>query len=49
MARNSIAHIDSARTAGLRYVTDAMPGIRRVRKGRGFSYVDEAGRLVRSG
>ena len=27
-----------AETAGLRYVTDALPGIRRGRRGRGFSY-----------
>ncbi|MEK9968201.1 MAG: DNA topoisomerase IB [Ferrovibrio sp.] len=29
---------DAAREAGLRYVTDAGPGIRRQRSGRGFSY-----------
>ena len=49
MARNSTAHVESARTAGLRYVTDAMPGIRRVRKGRGFAYVDHSGRMIRAG
>jgi len=49
MARNSIAHIDSARTAGLRYVSDAMPGVKRVRKGRGFAYVDASGRVIRAG
>lgn len=37
----------AAKTAGLRYVTDAMPGIRRVRAGRGFRYVDAAGQPVR--
>src|ERR1051325_7948135 len=47
MARHSTAHIESAHTAGLRYVSDAMPGIRRVRKGRGFAYVDSVGRPVR--
>src|SRR5690349_10203545 len=47
MARHSTAHIESAHTAGLRYVSDAMPGIRRVRKGRGFTYVDPVGRPVR--
>jgi DNA topoisomerase I len=31
---------------GLRYVTDVIPGIRRRRTGRGFSYLDEAGRRV---
>lgn len=40
-------HVDSARAAGLRYVTDAMPGIKRVRKGRGFSYVSQSGQVVR--
>ena len=38
--------IDAATEAGLRYVTDETPGIRRVRKGRGFSYVDADGRTV---
>lgn len=33
--------------AGLRYVTDAMPGIRRQRRGRGFVYVSPEGRLIR--
>ncbi|MGF1494947.1 MAG: DNA topoisomerase IB [Microcoleaceae cyanobacterium] len=33
----------SARLAGLRYVTDEMPGIRRKKWGRGFSYFDIAG------
>ena len=32
-------HVASALEAGLRYVTDAMPGIRRKRVGGGFSYV----------
>jgi DNA topoisomerase IB len=29
----------------LRYVSDELPGIRRVRSGRGFAYVDSSGRL----
>jgi DNA topoisomerase-1 len=37
----------SAQAAGLRYVSDATPGIRRRRAGRGFSYVDPEGRTVR--
>jgi DNA topoisomerase I len=37
-----------AREAGLRYVTDDEPGIRRVRRGRGFSYHTAKGRLVTS-
>jgi DNA topoisomerase-1 len=39
---------DPARTPdGLRYVTDDDPGIRRLRCGRGFRYVDPRGRTVR--
>ena len=37
----------AATDAGLRYVTDASPGIRRVRSGRGFRYVDPDGATVR--
>ena len=36
----------AARAAGLRYVTDAKPGIRRVRRGKGFSYVGPDGKPV---
>lgn len=38
--------IASARAAGLRYVTDASPGIRRQRAGRGFFYLDQRGRRI---
>lgn len=40
-ARMSIAdeHVEAAQAAGLRYVTDSSPGIRRRRRGRGFVYV----------
>src|SRR5256714_617733 len=38
----------SAVAAGLRYVTDAMPGIRRHRHGRGFTYVGPDGEVIRS-
>lgn len=38
---------DSAKAAQLRYVTDAAVGIRRRRKGRGFSYVAVGGRSIR--
>jgi DNA topoisomerase-1 len=38
---------EAARTARLRYVTDEKPGIRRLRRGRGFGYVDPQGRRVR--
>ena len=44
----SSEHVDSAKAAGLRYVTDAMPGIRRQRRGRGFAYVAPDGRTVRA-
>ena len=35
-----------AEEAGLRYVTDAEPGIRRVRRGKGFSYRSDDGKPV---
>jgi DNA topoisomerase-1 len=38
---------EAARAAGLRYVSDAGPGIRRVRAGRGFSYRGADGRPIR--
>jgi DNA topoisomerase I len=38
---------EAARDAGLRYSSDAQPGIRRRRSGRGFSYVDADGKTVR--
>jgi DNA topoisomerase-1 len=37
----------SARLAGLRHVADAKPGIRRRRRGKGFSYLDPAGQPLR--
>jgi DNA topoisomerase I len=37
----------AAAEAGLRYTSDSMPGIRRRRSGRGFSYSDASGELVR--
>ncbi len=40
-------YVSSAQAAGLRYVTDATPGIRRHRHGKGFSYVDPEGAIVR--
>ncbi len=39
--------LTSAREAGLTYVTDERPGIRRQRAGKGFRYIDAAGRTVR--
>jgi DNA topoisomerase-1 len=38
----------TAREAGLRYGTDSAPGIRRLRRGRGFVYIDRAGRQIRN-
>ncbi|GAC1647641.1 MAG: DNA topoisomerase IB [Gemmatimonadaceae bacterium] len=40
-------YVRSAEAAGLRYVTDATPGIRRLRHGRGFRYLDATGHPVR--
>lgn len=37
----------AARAAGLRYVDDRLPGIRRQRKGSGFCYLDARGRPIR--
>ncbi|AKT38623.1 DNA topoisomerase IB [Chondromyces crocatus] len=39
--------VASAEEAGLRYVTDAMSGLRRMRAGRGFYYVGVSGQPVR--
>jgi DNA topoisomerase-1 len=39
--------VESAEAAGLRYVTDDEPGIRRRKRGKGFSYLDSQGRTVR--
>jgi len=41
------AEVQAAVSAGLRYVTDSVPGFRRRRSGRGFSYLDQDGRLIR--
>src|SRR5437868_2432713 len=38
---------ESAKAAGLRYVTDDQPGIRRFRAGKGFRYVGPDGKPVR--
>jgi DNA topoisomerase-1 len=39
--------VESARAAGLRYVTDDGPGLRRRKRGKGFTYVDPQVRTVR--
>jgi len=41
------AGIETAQAAGLRYVSDTRPGIRRRRSGKGFTYVDPNGRVIR--
>jgi DNA topoisomerase I len=38
---------ETAKAAGLRYVTDRTPGIRRVARGKKFSYIRPDGRVVR--
>jgi DNA topoisomerase-1 len=45
--RRSREFVVSAKAAGLLYVTDSLPGISRRRVGRGFSYVDPEGRVIR--
>jgi DNA topoisomerase-1 len=37
---------DAAKAAGLRYTTDAMPGIRRVKRGSGFTYIASDGKTI---
>ena len=39
--------IESAKAAGLRYVHDDGPGIRRRKTGKGFSYIDTDGHVIR--
>ncbi|MFL6196635.1 MAG: DNA topoisomerase IB [Thermoanaerobaculia bacterium] len=39
--------VESAKAAGLRYVTDDEPGIRRKKRGQGFAYQDPEGRTVK--
>ena len=43
----SAEYVSSAEAVGLRYITDAMPGIRRKRHGRGFTYTDPDGQVIR--
>jgi DNA topoisomerase-1 len=40
--------VQSAKAAGLRYTVPNGPGIRRIHKGKGFSYLDPAGRPLRN-
>jgi DNA topoisomerase I len=39
-------YVETAVAAGLRYVTDSMPGIRRQPHGRGFKYLDPDGQVI---
>ena len=39
--------VESAKMAGLRYVSDSKPGIGRRRSGKGFTYLDAEGRPIR--
>jgi DNA topoisomerase-1 len=39
--------VESAKAAGLRYVSDTKPGIQRKRSGKGFRYIDADGKPVR--
>ena len=39
--------IESAQAAGLRYVSDTQPGIRRKKSGKGFTYVGPDGKTIR--
>ena len=41
------ANAESARSAGLVYVTDRAPGFQRRRRGRGFRYLDQRGHVIR--
>jgi DNA topoisomerase-1 len=38
--------VESARAAGLRYVSELTPGIRRTRAGKGFGYTGSDGRPI---
>ncbi len=39
--------LESAKAAGLRYVTDDEPGIRRQKRGKGFTFLDPQGKAVK--
>jgi hypothetical protein len=43
-----VSNAQSAKSAGLIYVTDGAPGIHRRRRGRGFTYIDRRGRVIRN-
>src|SRR5687767_6557362 len=39
--------VETAQSAGLRYVSDTMPGIRRKKAGQGFTFVGPDGKTIR--
>ena len=39
--------VQDAQEAGLVYTSDSEPGFRRVRKGKGFAYIDVGGGILR--
>src|SRR6266496_3654473 len=47
MSLESSNPVESAASAGLRYVNDEGPGIRRQRRGTAFSYIGPDGQLIR--
>jgi len=47
MSKTAVNPIDSAKHAGLRYVSGEVPGITRRKKGRGFAYFAADGGLIR--
>jgi DNA topoisomerase-1 len=46
LGQTSRDHVESAKAAGLQYVSDLLPGIRRKRNGRGFAYYGPDGALI---
>src|SRR5690348_16176672 len=49
LRRAAVIHDDpraAARAAGLTYVTGSEPGLSRIRRGRGFAYLDAHGHVV---
>jgi DNA topoisomerase I len=49
LARVATDPVESAKLAGLRYVSETGPGLRRRRAGRGFVFLDAEGRRLRDG
>jgi DNA topoisomerase-1 len=49
MPRDNLENVESAAAAGLRYVSDVMPGIRRKKSGRGFTYLRPDGSIISNG